>query len=463
VERTREPPSARGRRPSPGLIHGAGPRAAVDTRSPIGLVCPIPKQISNQTTVRRANLAVVLRHLASVGSGSRAQIAAQTGLTRATVSSLVAELIELELLRETGETSSPRGVGRPGAELELANVVVGVGLEVNVDYVAVSVEDLTGAVRYRRRSYRDNRGSSPGPVLDRLARVARAALDAVAHEGLRAAGVSVAVPGLVEDASGVVVLAPNLGWENLPVAAELEARLGLPVHIENEANLAALAEHWRGAAVGLDDFVCVFGEVGVGGGVVLGGRLFRGYHGFGGELGHVTVDPEGRECRCGSRGCVETLVGQEAIARAAGISPVEGRSRSLTDELVRRAEEGSPAVVSALEEAGGWLGVALASTFNLLDLQAVVLGGCFGPLSPWLLEPTREMLVARSLAARSGSFSVLPSAFGDGAAVRGAAALSLRRVLDAPWIVAGWAPLTDDEDMAFPHVRRGEEVEIGQR
>jgi predicted NBD/HSP70 family sugar kinase len=177
----------------------------------------------------------------------------------------------------------------------------------------------------------------------------------------------------------------------------------------------------------------------------------------------VTVDPEGRECRCGSRGCVETLVGQEAIARAAGISPVEGRSRSLTDELVRRAEEGSPAVVSALEEAGGWLGVALASTFNLLDLQAVVLGGCFGPLSPWLLEPTREMLVERSLAARSGSFAVLPSAFGDGAAVRGAAALSLRRVLDAPWIVAGWAPLTDDEDMAFPRVRQGEEVEIGQR
>ena len=207
------------------------------------------------------------------------------------------ELIELGLLRETGRTTSPSGVGRPGLALELADVVVGVGLEVNVDYVAVSVEDLTGTVRYERRAYRDNRGSAPGPVLDRLARTARAAVDAAAREGLRPIGVSVAVPGLVEEASGTVVFAPNLGWENVRVGVELASRLELPVHVENESNLAALAEHWIGAAAGIDDFVCVFGEVGVGGGVVLGGRLFRGSHGFGGEFGHVSVDPDGASLR----------------------------------------------------------------------------------------------------------------------------------------------------------------------
>lgn len=390
---------------------------------------------ADQTTVRRANLGVVLRQVAAGGAQSRARIAAETGLTRGTVSSLVGELIELELLRETGESAAPRGIGRPGVPLEIADVVVGVGLEVNVDYVAVSVEDMTGAVRYERRSYRDNRRSAPGPVLDRLGRAARAALDAAARDGLRPVGISVAVPGLVEEASGTIVLAPNLDWRELPVAAELEARVGLPVHVENEANLAALAEHWTGAAVGIDDFVCVFGEVGVGGGIVLGGRLFRGSHGFGGEFGHVSVDPAGAACACGSRGCVETLVGQEAIARAAGVPPMVGRTRSLTDELVRRAETGSQKVVGALGDAGRALGVALASTFNLFDVQAVVLGGCFGPLSPWLADEVRSTLEQRSLAARSGSFAVLPSAFGDGAAVRGAAALSLHRVLDAPWTV----------------------------
>jgi predicted NBD/HSP70 family sugar kinase len=417
---------------------------------------------ADQTSVRRANLGVVLRHVAAGGSLSRARIAADTGLTRGTVSSLVAELMELELLRETGETTSPRGIGRPGVALELADVVVGVGLEVNVDYVAVSVEDLTGAVRYERRSYRDNRGA-PGPVLDRLAREARAALEAVEREGLRAVGVSVAVPGLVEQASGTVVFAPNLGWHELPVAAELEARLGLPVHVENESNLAALAEHWTGAAVGIDDFVCVFGEVGVGGGIVLGGRLFRGSHGFGGEFGHVSVDPDGAVCACGSRGCVETLVGQESIARTAGMEPVAGRSRSLTDELVRRAELGVPEVLRALDDAGRALGVALASTFNLFDFQSVVLGGCFGPLAPWLEDPVRETLRERSLAARSGSFVVLPSAFGDGAAVRGAAALSLRRVLDAPWSVPAARRRLRDGDSAPEGVRPRREVAIARR
>jgi predicted NBD/HSP70 family sugar kinase len=300
-------------------------------------------------------------------------------------------------------------------------------------------------------------------VLDRLGRAARAALDAALAEGLRPVGVCVAVAGLVEEASGTVVNAPNLGWVGLPVADELEARLGVPVHIQNEANLAALAEHWTGAAVGIDDFICVFGEVGVGGGIVLGGRLFRGFHGFGGELGHVSVDPEGSSCACGSRGCVETLAGVESIARAAGISSVEGRPRSLTDELVRRAEDGARGVRETLDDVGRWLGIALASAFNLLDVRAVVLGGCFGPLAPWLVEGVRKTLEERSLAARSGSFVVLPSAFGDVAAVRGAAALPLHRVLDEPWTVERPDRPSRSGVVPAPRAeRREKEVAIGR-
>ena len=207
---------------------------------------------ADQSTVRRANLGVVLRDILAAGACSRADVAARTGLTRGTVSSLVGELVDLGFVRETGETAAPKRVGRPGVTLELADVMVGVGLEVNVDYVAVSVEDFTGTVRYERRSYRDNRGSAPGPVLDRLGRAARSALDAAAEQGLRPIGIAVAVPGLVEEASGTVVFAPNLGWHGIPVAAELEKRLGLPVLVENESNLAALAEHWTGAAVDID-------------------------------------------------------------------------------------------------------------------------------------------------------------------------------------------------------------------
>jgi predicted NBD/HSP70 family sugar kinase len=142
---------------------------------------------------------------------------------------------------------------------------------------------------------------------------------------------------------------------------------------------------------------------------------------------------------------------------------VPGRTRSLTAELVRSATAGSPAVLEALRDAGQWLGVALASTFNLLDLQAVVLGGCFGPLSPWLAREVRDTLERRSLAARSGTFAVLPSAFGEGAAVRGAAALTLRRVLDAPWAVPATRAFTGPSDPVFSEPQRAKEVAIGRR
>jgi predicted NBD/HSP70 family sugar kinase len=392
---------------------------------------------SDQTTVRHSNLGVVLQHLAAKGPRSRARIADETGLTRATVSSLVSELIELELVREAGEEKSSGRVGRPSVTLELHDRVVAVGLEVNVDYLAYCVEGLTGTVWQEKRVFVENRRSSARPVLDRLARVARQAFDFVEQEGLVPVGIGVAVPGIVSAESGTLLRAPNLGWSRIHIADELCARLGhVPIRVENEANAAAVAEHWQGAAVGVRSFLSVFGEVGVGAGIFIDGELFRGAHGFGGEFGHINVDPEGLPCACGSRGCLETLVGQEAIARNAGI--VFGRrARSVTDELVRRAEAGEKGVLRALREAGESLGIALASAVNLFDVQAIVLGGCYGPLSPWLEDSVRSMLQTRVLSAEWSECELRASGIGEAAAARGAAALMLRAALAEPWAVAG--------------------------
>jgi len=393
---------------------------------------------ADQTTVRRANLGVVLRHIAVGGPCSRARVAAETGLTRGTVSSLVGELIELGVLRETGEDESPGRVGRPAQTLELADGAVALGLEVNVDYLAVSLEDLTGRIRYERQVFVDNRKSAPGPVLDRLARMARQALDEAEHQRLLVVGGVVAVPGLVETSSGVVLRAPNLGWTRLGVAAELQKRLpALPIRIENEANLAALAEHWQGSARDIRSFIFVFGEIGVGAGIFVDRELYRGAHGFGGEFGHLTVDfAGGALCACGSRGCLETVVGQEVIARACGVELASGgRVQSVTAELVRRAVDGDTVVLRTLDAVGSTLGVALASAVNLFDLDAVILGGCFGPLAPWLTDSVRSSLRERVLSAEWSTCEVYPSALGELAAVRGAAALILREVLSAPWSV----------------------------
>lgn len=397
-----------------------------------------PSTRADQTTVRRANLGVVLRYVAANGPCSRAAVASGTGLTRGTVSSLVGELIDLALLRESDVPAGPPRIGRPGVAIEVAGVVAAIGLEVNVDYIAVCVEDVRGDVRYERRAARDNRGA-PGPVLDQLTRMAADALAVAVEDGLRIVGIAVAVPGLVRVATGTLLRAPNLGWVDVDVADELRRRLAtdLPIHLENEANLAAIAEHWRGAAQGLRSFLLVFGEVGVGGGIFVDGELFRGAHGYGGEIGHITVDPAGERCACGSRGCLETIVGQEAIARRAGIDTVgEDASRSLTEELVRRAAAGDIRTLEALRDTGPTLGAAVASTINLFDLEGVVLGGAYGPLAPWLVDGVETALREHVLASRWSACELRASTLAEGAAVRGAAAFTLRSALASPWAVA---------------------------
>jgi predicted NBD/HSP70 family sugar kinase len=395
--------------------------------------------LANQRAVRRHNLGVVLRHVSEHGPRSRATIALETGLNKTTVSSLVTELIGLDLLVERG--LEQRGtVGRPGQVVELSGSgVVALGLEINVDYLAVRALDLTGAERHRSLDVGDNRDVQVGAVLDRLGALATAALDEVQTEGLRPVGATVALPGLVDAARGALLVAPNLGWNEVAVIDELHERLSgppFPLAADNEANLAALAELWEGTARGLSDVLYVSGEIGVGAGIIVGGELFRGSQGFGGEFGHMTIDPNGRSCACGSRGCLETLAGLEPLLETAGLDPGEAATTTGSGEpvsaLAARARMGDQQALGALRDAGHWLGIGIASAANLLNFQAVVLGGFFAQLATWLAAPIARELETHVLASEWGVPRVLPSTLGPEAAVRGAAALSLRRVLTDP-------------------------------
>jgi predicted NBD/HSP70 family sugar kinase len=395
--------------------------------------------LANQRAVRRHNLGVVLRHVSEHGPRSRATIAVETGLNKTTVSSLVTELIGLDLLVERG--LEQRGtVGRPGQVVELSGSgVVALGLEINVDYLAVRALDLTGAERYRSIEVRDNRRIEVDAVLDRLGTLAGVALEEVQTSGLRPVGATVALPGLVDAAGGVLLVAPNLGWNDVPVVEGLHDRLSgpaFPLAADNEANLAALAELWEGTARGLSDVLYLSGEIGVGAGIIVGGELFRGSQGFGGEFGHMTVDPNGRPCACGSRGCLETIVGLEALLEHAGLDPADAAtttgSGQPVSELAGRARMGDEQALGALRESGRWLGLGIASAANLLNFQAVVLGGFFAQLATWLAAPIARELETHVLASQWAVPRLLPSTLGPEAAVRGAAAQSLRRVLSDP-------------------------------
>jgi predicted NBD/HSP70 family sugar kinase len=413
---------------NPGGPEGSAPAPRSNQGSP-----------ARQYGLRRHNLALVLQHIADSGPVSRARIAQATSLTKATISSLVDDLVSARLVTELGPEA--RGeIGRPGSALVLNRAgFVGVGLEVNVDYLAVCVTDLVGGVRYLRTRARDNRGQSPARVLGRAVRMTRTAMEAAEGEGLTVAGLAVAMPGLVETEQGLLRLAPNLEWRDVRVAEALAGRFApreLPVVVDNEANLAALGELWFGGHDGLTDFVHISGEVGVGGGIVVGGQLFRGVRGFAGEVGHLTVEPDGPRCRCGARGCLEQVAGQEAILRAAGLSTAVGTSigqpHGSVAELVARARAGEPRTLRAIVTAGQALGRGVSGMVNVVDPSTVVLGGLYASLEPWLREPLLEELQERAITQSWSPVRVLASRLGPDAAVRGAAGAVVREVLSNP-------------------------------
>nr|WP_237555165.1 MULTISPECIES: ROK family transcriptional regulator [unclassified Streptomyces] len=372
-------------------------------------------------------MGLVMEALAAGEKVTRAGVAAQVGLTRATVSTLVDELLAAGLLEERG-AQRPGTVGRPGTALALsASGPAGVGAEIGVDHLAACVVDLRGTVRCRAEAPAANRDRPAPAVLAELAELTARVTEEARAAGLHPVGTTVAVPGLVGRDRGTVLRAPNLGWEDVPVAAALGGR----TVVENEANLGALAELWLGGHDKLADFVHVSAEIGIGAALVVEGRLFRGARGFAGELGHVPVRPDGPRCSCGAHGCLETYAGEEALLRAAGVGTERGPAALRT-----AARAGDPAALRALEEAGAALGIALSGAVNLLDPQAVVVGGPLADLAPWLLPGVRRELAARVTDRQWRPEDLVTSTLGRDGVLRGAAYSAVRTVLDDPaaWI-----------------------------
>ncbi|QKV99161.1 ROK family transcriptional regulator [Streptomyces sp. NA02536] len=378
-----------------------------------------------QQGMRRRNLSRVMHAVSAEGPLSRAAIASRIGLTRAAVSTLVDELIRSGLLEELGP-ERPGRVGRPGSALAVSGSgPAGIGAEVGVDHLAVCAVDLRGRVRSRAVRHVANRGRSAGPVLAQLTAMTERVVAEAEAEGLWPAGLAVAVPGLVARDARTVVRAPNLGWHDTDLGELLP---GLPLTVANEANFGALAELWLGEDTPRD-FLHVSAEIGIGAAVVVDGRLLYGNRGFAGELGHVPVWPDGPECACGGRGCLEQYAGEEAVLRAAGLEPGEDR----VGLLAGRAEQGDVRVRRALEDAGTALGIALTGAVNLLDPESVVLGGALSGLAPWLLPALRSEL-ARRTAGPPCPVSVSP--LGPEGPLLGAAHSVVRGVLDDPAAVA---------------------------
>jgi predicted NBD/HSP70 family sugar kinase len=382
-------------------------------------------------TVRRANLSAIVRAVHLHGALSRSDLVARTGLTRSTIRDLIQELAASGLVRE--ERGSPHGTpGRPSPLVRpnAAGATV-LALEIAVDSLAMAVVGLGGEVLDEVRVDRPRGRLSVDETVADLAELSRLArARPPARDSL--IGVGVAVVGTVRREDGFVRMAPNLGWRDVPLGERLAAALGTkePISVANEADLGALAEQRRGAAIGFDHVLFISGEVGVGGGLIVDGRPLTGIAGYGGEVGHIPVNPSGAVCRCGSVGCWETEVGERALLLLAGHPPGGGRAE--VDAVLREAAAGTPAALSALDNVGRWLGVGLAALVNILNPQLVVLGGLTGRIHPFAGRSLRSELDRLALHASRELVQVVPSALGGDAPLLGAGELAFESLLEDP-------------------------------
>ncbi len=385
-------------------------------------------------TVRRANLSAIVRELHASGPLSRSDLVARTGLTRSAIRGLIGELVAGRLAFE-GPAALDGTPGRPSplVRADPQGAVV-LALEIAVDSLAAATVGLGGEVFDLVRIDLPRRRSSVADIviaLSGLAAEVRARLPS--QESL--VGVGVAVVGVVRRSDGMVSVAPNLGWRDEPLGDQLTTSLSMvvPVSFANEADLAALAEHRRGAARDIDDVVLIWGSIGVGGGLIVAGRPLIGAAGYGGEVGHLPVNPDGLPCRCGSLGCWETEVGLSALLRRAGRSPEGGREAF--EAILAAAETGDPAALDAFAANGRWLGIGLAGIINVLNPSLVLLGGRLTASYPFVRATLEAELDRRVLRASRRLVRVVPTSLGNDAPLLGAAELAFGSLLADP---AAW-------------------------
>ncbi|GAA1374280.1 MULTISPECIES: ROK family transcriptional regulator [Catellatospora] len=384
----------------------------------------------SQEEIRRQNLGALLRFVHVRGSISRAELTSELGLNRSTIGALTADLAAVGLVseeapRETGRAGRPSLVVRPSSEL-----VYSYAASVEVDRIRVARVGLGGVILDQREAPRPR-----GEAIEAVRPVAEfvAQMSEQVKPQARCIGAGIAVCGLVRREDGLVRLGPHLGWLDEPLGHALQDRLPdlLPqVVVGNVADLCALAEHTRGVAVGCDNIIYMYGDVGVGAGIIAGGRRVTGHGGYGGEVGHMVVNPHGRPCGCGSRGCWETEIGEHALLHAAGRDTAQGSDAVLA--VVDAAARGDATAQVAVRQVGDWLGFGVANLVNIFNPELVIFGGTLRDVYLAAAAQVRSRLNSIGLPATREHVRLRTPKLGGDAALLGAAELAFEQLLADP-------------------------------
>lgn len=368
----------------------------------------------DQALIKRMNTAIVLKSVLRDAPLSRADISANTGLNKATVSSLVQDLIDSGLVREIG-TGQSSGGRKPVLLEFVAESGYAVGIDLGVNYVRGVLADLRGGVVLERTARLAQ--TAPNEVFGILRPFIQSLMDEAPESAFGIVGIGVGVPGLV-DKSGAVLYAPNLGWRDVPLQDALSRAFGIPVLIDNEANVGAIGERKFGSGRGLGSMIYVSVGMGIGTGLILQKELYKGAGGFSGEMGHLSIEANGPACRCGNRGCWELYASEQALLSRAAEAGIGGGT---LDSLLELAERGDPDARALFAGIGEYLGVGIANIVNVFNPEAVVIGNTMSRARPWLEAAMIATAESRALNFHLRGIRLLFAELGDRSAVMGAA------------------------------------------
>ncbi len=345
----------------------------------------------NQQVVKRNNKSLVLQIIKEHAPLSRAEISQRSGLNKSTVSSLVAELIEEELVDETGPGESSGG-RRP--VMLLFNQLAGysIGIDIGVNYILGILTDLQGNIIYEKNIPMSQLEYSK--VLTLVIKFIEQLIEKAPKSRYGIVGIGVGVPGIV-DKDGKILLAPNLGWKNSQLKEDLEEKFNLPVMIENEANAGAYGEKRYGVGQDHENIVYISASIGIGVGLILKNELYRGVNGFSGESGHMIIDINGRKCSCGRNGCWEAYASEHALLTEA--KKMLGTDTTL-EELIHEAKSSNESIIQLFNQVGEYLGFGITNLVNTLNPQQIIIGNRMTTAQEFLQKSVEATILDHALA-----------------------------------------------------------------
>jgi N-acetylglucosamine repressor len=378
---------------------------------------------ADQATVRRLNMSAILKLLRDRGTLARADLAKELGMTRNTASNIVTELVQSGIVVET--EFRREGAGRPGLLLELATTGgFSIGAEIDINRIIVIAVDFKGNKLWEE-SARTLPSQSQKEIITKTEKLVEHALEWGIDENLKALGIGLGLAGLVDAEAGTLTYAPTLNWKDIPFKDLWEKKFGLTVHIDNEANSAALGYYAYADRFTARNLVYLSIGAGMAAGLILEGQVFRGSGGFAGQAGHMKIRPNGEACSCGDHGCWVTEVGLPALIRKTGQADID------LEEVTRRLNHKDESLQIIVNEMAEMLGLGIINLVHIFNLDRVILGGALRPILPFMLERVRTVVDERALKHPRANVKIKISDRDDDS-VFGAAYLVLEAILSDP-------------------------------